>query len=460
VFSSGIRSLLAARLVDPLYWRVLKRSDVLRRFGEFERQQWDSADEFRARQDGLLADVLIHAKNKIPYYVARVGHIDDRDIRVDPRACLSEFPTLTRDDLRASLDQLWTDVGRGAYLNSTGGSTGVPVAFYQDRVYKDAALAATRLFYKWAGVRAGDRALKLWGAGRDIGRGWQRLSRQALEFAMNRRTLDAFMLGRDEMRSHAAAMARFRPVALEGYADALYEFARFVEEESISVPAPRCIVSSAGTLHPHMRELIARALGAPIYDRYGARDVGNVAAECGFGSGMHVHGETSLVEIVDAEGNEVSEGDVGRLLVTNLRNYSMPLIRYEVGDDAERGASRCDCGRPYPLLARVVGRTGSSFPTSEGGVVLPEFFIHVVGVEYREHGVRKFQVVQESLNEIVVKIVLDAGADTPAADVRVGLAARIKEAMGESCEVKIEFVDEIPPTATGKHLYTVSKVRD
>ena len=88
------------------------------------------------------------------------------------------------------------------------------------------------------------------------------------------------------------------------------------------------------------------------------------------------------------------------------------------------------------------------------------FFIHVVGVEYREHGVRKFQVVQESLNEVAVKIVLDDGVGTPDADMRSGLAARIKEAMGESCEVKIEFVDEIPPTATGKHLYTVSKVRD
>ncbi len=449
---------IMAVAADSIFWRVLKKSDQLRLAREFKREQWDSVTEFTARQDRLLAGLLVHAKNRVPFYSRQIGFLSDEDILNDPRSALYEFPLLTREKLRTELDDLWTEMERGTYRNSTGGSTGVPVTFYQDHTYLDAALAVTRLFYSWAGLRPGERLLRLWGARRDMARGPRELPRKILESATNTRTLGAFSMSPDDMREYCTTISTFRPVAIEGYADSLYELARYVDGESVSVPAPRCIIASAGTLYPHMRTLISCAFGAPVFDRYGSREAGNVAAECGTGQGLHVHGETSLVEVVDSQDREVGRGETGRLLITNLWNYTMPFIRYEIGDDATRGGDECPCGRPYPLLERLTGRSGASFRTEKGGVVVPEFFIHVIGVEFRDLGIRKFQVIQERVDLLVVKIVMDATDGQEPRRIVEPLADRIRQEMGPGCRVDLEFVADIPPTPTGKHLYTISRL--
>jgi phenylacetate-CoA ligase len=170
-----------------------------------------------------------------------------------------------------------------------------------------------------------------------------------------------------------------------------------------------------------------------------------------------VFGETAVVEVVDDEGRAVGEGEEGELLVTTLSNYTMPLIRYRIGDRAVRGADLCSCGRPYPLLDRVLGRTESCVVRPGGGIVLPEFFIHVIGVEHNDGSIAKFQVVQESLRGLTVVVVPSEGAGERALANADSIRARIVQAMGD-CEVEFALVDRIEPTPTGKHLYVVNKM--
>ncbi len=199
-----------------------------------------------------------------------------------------------------------------------------------------------------------------------------------------------------------------------------------------------------------MREKLELVFGAPVFDLYGAREAGAIAMECDRHNGLHVFGETTLLEIVDGRGREVDIGERGEVLTTNLRNYTMPLIRYRIGDDAIRGREVCGCGRPYPLLERIVGRGEASFVRPDGGTVVPVFFRHVIGVECDTGTIDKFQVVQESLDHVRVRIVPRAGGSGPDREIREKIAARFREVLGEDCRVEFQIEEKIEPTPTGK----------
>lgn len=453
------RRFVAARVVDPVFWRVIKRLPVLAMLARFRDVQWDDAASYERRRDESLGKLLAHAVERVPFYRERAPDLPADAVMKDPLGALASFPVLERADLHEHLQELRVEMGRGAFLNSSGGSTGVPVRFYQDSEYQAASVAASRVQLEWFGVSYGERHLKLWGAPRDLAAGMFLSRRGIAEVLGNRLTLDAFQMSSDErMREYLVRINRFRPVLLEGYADAVYELARFAAGSNVDIAPPKAVVTSATTLLPHMREEVERRFGAPVFDRYGSREVGSIACECDEHEGLHVFGETTVTEIVDARGNPVGEGEEGELLVTNLWNYSMPFIRYRIGDRAVRGGARCSCGRPYPLIESVAGRTSECFLTPGGGVMSTALLIHLIGVVHNVGAIRRFQFVQEAIDEIVVRIVPRPGMEADALAHEEDIARRVREAMGGSSRVRFVIVDDIAPSETGKRPYVVSKL--
>src|SRR5690606_3762123 len=124
------------------------------------------------------------------------------------------------------------------------------------------------------------------------------------------------------------------------------------------------IMTSATTLEPAMRTTIERVFGAPVFGRYGSREVGDVACENGDGNGMLVSPLTHLVEVIGADGTAVPDGTPGELVVTHLTNYSMPLIRFRIGDAGALGPPVGSS--PWPRLTQVMGRVTDIFYTATG----------------------------------------------------------------------------------------------
>ncbi len=449
--------LVTTRVIDPVLWTGIRRSPLMQMLREAREHQSESSEAFERRRSGLLAGLLTHAITRIPYHAERVPGLTVARINADPIAALREFPPLTKSDLQAHLEELKVEMGRGTFLDASGGSTGSPTRFYHDRDQLASSLAATQVFFEWAGVARGERHAKLWGARRDLGARdvpALRLKR----FFYGRTTVDAFDMGATAMAEYVKFLQSYRPVCIEGYADALHTLAEFVAREGLDIPRPRSIVSSASTLTQEMRARIEAVFQAPVFDRYGGREAGAIAAECSQHAGMHVAGEAVHVEILRDDGTQVAVGEEGDVLVTCLRNYTMPLIRYRVGDRAIRGEDSCPCGRPYPLIARIIGRSSARIVRRDGGMVVPEFFIHTLGVEYNEGDIKTFQVVQEDLDSLLVRVVPHRGAEGRVLGKREEIASRFQEAMGAPCRVTFSLEQEIPPTATGKFLYTISKV--
>ncbi len=450
------RSLIATRVIDPLGWKI-KGSDLGGRLTEFRARQWDEPETWRKRRTELLAHLLVHAVTRVPYYMERVSGLTPEAITDDPFEALGSFPILERSELIERFDELHCDMGRGAWLDTSGGSTGTPVRFLHDRHYKTAAFATTQLSLDWAGIARGDRRVGLWAARRDLV-GRHSPVRRLSSFFRDIDILDAFRMGEGEMREYVDFLNRRPPACLEGYTEAILAMAEFVEREGLEIMSPRAVATTAGTLLPHMREKIARVFRAPVFDRYGTREGGLIATECERHQGLHLMGETTVLEILDQDGRDVGVGEPGETVATNLWNYTMPLIRYRVQDQVVRGPDLCGCGRPYPLVESVLGRAASCFPRSDGGLVLPDFWIRLFAVEFNTGDVFKYQFVQEAIDRITVRLVLRPGHEGPDSKMRDAIVARICDSMGAPCRVDFSIEDDIPPTESGKHLYSVSKI--
>jgi phenylacetate-CoA ligase len=156
---------------------------------------------------------------------------------------------------------------------------------------------------------------------------------------------------------------------------------------------------------------------------------------------------------------EPSEPDQpGKIYITTLNNFSMPLIRYDIGDMGVLSSEQtCSCGRGWPLIQKVIGRHIETFTTKDGRKIPGEFFIHFVGVVYNKNFVKRFQVVQKDYDYILVKlVVLDAEKFE---EHKTDIISAIQRVMGQDCKVEFQYVEDIKPTATGKYLYTLSEVK-
>jgi len=242
------------------------------------------------------------------------------------------------------------------------------------------------------------------------------------------------------------------PALIFTYAQSIYDLAVFAEEEGIRISPQRSVLSTAGTLHPFMRERIERSFRCRVYNQYGSREVSAIAGQCGSEPGLHVLPWMNFVEVVGEDGEPAPAGTDGRVLVTSLCNFAMPLIRYEVGDRAALlpdDAPACPCGRGGQRLAHVSGRIVDTFKALDGTLVNGEYFTHLL---YFRPGIVKFQIVQTEPGRVVYRLVGDRPLG-PEEEAEVADGTR--KAMGQACQVDFERLAEIPASPSGKFRYTI-----
>ncbi len=434
----------------------LSGSEIPRCLEEIRSLASEPREVVRGRRDELLERTLSHAARHVPYYrrvLREAGVVVDGSVRLDR---LAEVPLLTKDIIRTEGESLHADDGldRGRYENTSGGSTGEPVRFVQDRRY-DAWNIATKIYFNEVlGKHLGEREIKLWGSDRDILAGTIGLKDKLVNFLYNRRFFNSYRLGEAELSELVELNNRFRPRAYWSYMESALELARYVRRSGARFEPPAILVSTIGPLSEEVREEIASGLGCGVYNQYGSREVGVIAAECPRRQGLHTFPWYNHVEVVDATGRPIDSGE-GEIVVTTLRNESMPLIRYKIGDVAIVSPERtCPCGRFTPMLESVMGRTLGYFRKADGSLVHSHFLVQAM---FHRAWVRRFQIVQDRLDRVVVRIEREPGADAPG-EALEDIRRKTRVLMGEDCEVAFEYPPHLERSASGKFLYTICQV--
>lgn len=437
---------------QPLYYA--RHGD--RRFNrlrELERNQWLSGDELRSLQLRRVNALLRHAYLTTEFYRQR---LKDCGIGEGPIGSLSELGVLEPVS-KADLQQYGREMLSSAYKkadlveDASGGSTGVPTVFFKDIDRHNLRRADQIRHDRWSGWDIGDRWALIWGARKDLvdETSWKERTRE--RYLDRCISLDAFELTDKKMHDYALELAGFRPRMILGYAKALDRFSQFLLEQQLPVHIrPAGIVSSAECLSDEMRDRIEEAFRCKVLNRYGSREVGLIASDCGSGMGLHVNADNLLVEIVE-NGKPATAGEV---VVTDFWNYGMPLIRYQIGDRAKQGLVNCDCGRGLPILESIEGRSSDFLRAADGTLVHGEFFTHLF---YGIESVSKFQFVQESLRRTVINVVPMRADERDTLDAVIEGSRRI---LGENTEIQLNWCDTIPTAPSGKFRFTISKVHD
>ena len=439
---------LVNRVIFPLHER-LKGKTTHAKLAELERTQWLTPTALRALQLQRLQRHLEWAYREVPYYRRLLDEHGLPPQRIQSFDDFARIPPLTKDILRARLADLQPRTRlRGVQRLSTGGSTGAPVTVLVDRERSAFTDAARLRAHRWFGADMGAREVVLWGSPIELGR--QDRLRSARDWLLNSRLLSAFDLGEAALARYAAVVRAYRPQKLYGYASALALLAGYLTRTGglPAADAPQAVFTTAEPLYDFQRAAIGAAFHCPVATEYGCRDGGLVALECPAG-GLHIAAEGMHVEVGPSPAGE----DGGELVLTNLESYALPIIRYRSGDVGALDPSPCSCGRGLPRLARVEGRRTDFLVTPSGKLM------HALAVIYvlREiPGLREFQVVQEALDHVRVRVVPTGEL---AASARADIAARVGRLFEGGARVEVEPVESVA-SSSGKHRYVVSRVAD
>jgi phenylacetate-CoA ligase len=448
----SISTFAIRNIIAPL-WAWWEGSPYLGHYRALARTQFDAAATIRARQWDAVQALLRHAYHAAPFYRKRFDALGLRPGDIRDFTEYLQLPLLTKADIRAHGPELRAqgyDPAR-LYRKKTSGSTGVSLEVLVDEESLQHKRACTLRADEWSGWRFGERVAKVWGNPEYRQRGWRGRLRNAL--------LDRSVY-LDTLKMNEAALARFvqqlqrrPPSLLFGHAHSVFLLAEYVRRTGASGSLrPRGIIATAMVLHGWQRRIIEEVFRCRVTNRYGCEEVSLIACECERHEGLHVNAEGVYVELL-RDGRPVPPGEAGSVVVTDLTNRAMPLVRYQVGDVAVWSDRPCSCGRGLPLLERIEGREADYVVTPSGelisGISLTEnFALHVPGLA-------QLQIVQERRDRFLFRIV--RGADFGPDSLR-RIAALAAERFGPAVAHRCEYVDAIPSEPSGKYRFCISYV--
>ena len=443
---------LVKTVLFPAHERIIGRP-TFRYLADLERSQWLSRTEIERLQGRKLAALLRTAAAHCPWHAERIRESGiDVAAEVIDRDTLRRLPTMTKADARAAGDTIvWRDIPGGAHPYNTGGSTGAPLIFYIGRERQASDAAGRMRARRWWNIDVGSREVFLWGAPVELNR-TDRI-KTLRDRLFNQLLLNAFSMSPAAMDEYAARIRAYRPACIYGYASSLALLAAHARARGLplATPALRLVCTTGEPLFPDQRALIEDAFGVPVAVEYGSRDSGFIAHQAPSGQ-LLVLSESTLVEVLDAAGNPVPDGELGEAVITGLCSQAQPFIRYRTGDMVRMSAAPCRDGRGLHVLDEVVGRQTDFVVAADGRIM------HALAVIYVLRaipGVGEFKIIQHAVNRLEVLVVPDAAwSESAGAQVIDGL----QERLGTDTAVELRLVDEIPPEASGKHRYVVSHV--
>jgi phenylacetate-CoA ligase len=401
------------------------------------------------QQQGLLPPVLLPARletvllvllawgtrRHCPFYRERLPNDLGR---------WHEIPLLTRADLQIRADAIRASVYPRAHGKTfdiaTGGSTAEPVTvrrtaltqlFWQaatlrDHLWHRRDLAATLAIIRQFPQPVDETKPERWGGVLRSGPAWH------LPIST-------------DVETQLRWLQKVDPDILLTYPGNLDALLTHRCHEGIALPRLREVRTVSGTVTASLRERCQQVLGAPLTDLYSAQEVGVIALQCPASGLLHVQSEHLRVEVLDEEGLPCREGEIGQVVVTDLHNFAMPLIRYALHDWAEVGPL-CRCGRGLPTLRRVMGRTRNMARTPEGRAFWPALDTQrMLGILPQ---LRQYQFEQIAKDAIIARLVCDPA---PSSSQLQQFREALERLLGHRYRWSWEFFQApLPLSASGK----------
>lgn len=419
---------------------------------ELDREAQFTHQQILAHQWDRLQQILELAYHHVPFYRKGFESAGVTPKSIHTPVDLLRIPVLVKQDIRRHQQELMNPSFDSTQLfeTATGGTTDSPVHLLMDKECLARRRAATLFFFRWLGYSLGDSKALLWGAEQDFPK-FQSLKSRIRNWLIERTLyLPSSYLNDKIMYSYYEKLNQFKPKVLQAYPTPLYLFACFLERSGLRLPIKHINVV-AEYLYEYQRNKIESVFATKIYNWYGARELGHVATECNIHNGMHINPFGLYLEVIK-DGRQVQE-EMGELVVTDLLNKAMPLIRYKIGDLGSISYRSCPCGCAFPLIKEVGGRFVDTFKKRDGSFIPGVSLTNRIIKEY--NGIEKLQIVQKDFESFQLNIV--KGPQYQIDDLE-NLKERICIFMHERLEFEVCFLDDILPEKSGKVTFCKSLV--
>lgn len=444
--------ILAHTAVQPDFYPVYRR---------VVKNQWRPYTEMKEEQEKQLRHMIQFCYDYVPYYRAQFKTLKLQPHDIRKIEDLQNLPVLTKDTIKQHWEEFKPSClsSLNYYSRATGGSTGSPLQYRLSK--PDRFLGGALLYRGWGygGFELGDKMVFLAGSSLDVSKKSHVVTR-IHEISRNIKKFSSFDMGDNEMQDYACGLNSIKPRFIRGYASSIFFYASWLDNNSVSVPQPHAIFTTAEKLFPHMRKKISDVFGCEVYDTYGLNDGGISAYECAVHNGLHIDTERSILEITDVEGIPVY-GQQGTILATSLHNYAMPFLRYNTGDLASLHNGPCACGRESLLLQDIIGREKEFLITPSGrkvhGAALFNLLFYTIESSVLPDAVnriKEFQIIQRQKGK--VEIVFACDGELPA-EVLDFIHSSIKNRFNE-WDVEFRFVDEIDRSRAGKFRFIINEM--
>ena len=415
-----------------------------------EKSQWWSLKELQEYQNKKLRQLIKHTYENVPYYhrIFRERNLKPDDIKT--MEDLVKLPIIRRNDILNNFNNFKVKNFKKfkPIFNNTGGTTGKPLKYYRTKGSWSFSWASKYRSMGWGGYSYGNKLTTLGGSSL-IPKKKKKNSKKIRYYIEKNLALSATHMSKNIMIEYSKKMKNFKPLFLRGYPSSITVFAKYILENNIDIRI-KSVFTTAEVLFSNQREIIQKAFDCEVFDTYGCGDGEGNANECEVHNGLHISIENSIMEFIN-DNEPVSEGELGKIVLTSLHNYSFPFIRYTPDDMGIYSNENCSCKRGLPILKKIMGRTTDIIKFSNGRILGGP----AITLIFKDFNIVEYQLVQEKRDFLVVKIVKDKRY----LDNETQLILNImKYHCGKGVEIRIDFIDEISKTKSSKYKFIISKV--
>ncbi|MBN1131875.1 MAG: phenylacetate--CoA ligase family protein [Bacteroidales bacterium] len=406
-----------------------------------------SADELASYQSGQLKRIVAHCWENIRGYRE---HWEENNFSPDQLITVSDIekiPFTTKEMIRDRLDDFSCTSLRRLRKVSTGGSTGIPLSFYQQR--RNELIELAFIHEIWAQFYPPiDLKTK-----RTILRG-KKLNGPVGYDPLHGLILSSFDLTGETIGRYVEAIEYYKTPLLHAYPSSLHLFTKLVEQLNLKINHRfQAIMLGSEILYDFQVSQIRKVFDAPLVNWYGQGEKTILAGYCNHNTRYHAFPQYGITEIITRNDSRAKSGETGELVGTSFWNYATPFIRYRTRDYAVQGDPYCpECRRHYQLIDEIKGRE-HEFIVDKKGKLIALTGVSIVCGSFKE--VQQFRFYQETMGEITFRYVKKPGV----VKVDTGFIQKsLKEKIGEFFHINFQEVDEIERTSSGKMMYLVQKL--
>ncbi len=420
---------------------------------QLNRLQWSDPETIAAGQRRQLLTLARYFDNELQWFADRLVAVGLTPETLAEPGGLERLQLLTRRDLQLQfakpLDLTLPPGHAPVSDHSSSGTTGEPVHMQRTSINNLDWMAMTLRYYDWMGLPLSGRIAAI----RALSKPPENRESWGAPLALFHKTGPALFIDlRNTVSEQIDKLIAFKPIALLSYPSNVKALIRELKDRDEPLTSIKYVVTVGESVPDDVRELVSEHWGAKLGDCYSSEETGYVALNCPVSDLYHTMDELLIVEILAEDGTPCAAGETGRVVVTDLRNMATPIIRYEIGDWAERGPP-CNCGRGLKTISRIQGRYRNM-------IHLPNGQLRWASTGFRRFHevapIRRYQLIQHAVDRFELKLVVDRPL-TPGEEAR--LHDIEYESLGYEFELELTYHDALAPSgARGKFEEFVSMI--